>query len=177
MPRTSKTRNVEISSGLVVFRRVNELEVLLGHPGGPFWAKKDDGAWTIPKGLVEKGLVEKGPAETGDDLLATARREFTEETNLAADFAASDKVIALAPVKQRSGKIVHAFAIEADLDLSPFASNMFEIEWPPKSGRWQSFPEIDRIAYFARPAAMTKILSYQQPFLIELEERLALGSS
>jgi predicted NUDIX family NTP pyrophosphohydrolase len=163
MSRTSKTRTAETSAGLLVFRRVNELEVLLGHPGGPFWAKKDDGAWTIPKGLVEPG----------DDLLPTARREFTEETNLAADFAASGDVIALAPVKQKSGKIVHAFAIEADLDLSPFASNTFEIEWPPKSGRRKTFPEIDRIAYFTLPAAMSKILIYQRPFLIELEERLA----
>jgi predicted NUDIX family NTP pyrophosphohydrolase len=162
MSRTSKSRTVEISAGLLVFRRVNELEVLLGHPGGPFWAKKDDGAWSIPKGLVEPG----------DDLLATARREFPEETSLAAE----GDVVALAPVKQKSGKIVHAFAIEADLELSRFASNTFEIEWPPKSGRRQSFPEIDRIAYFTLSAAMAKILTYQRPFLEELEERLGHGS-
>jgi predicted NUDIX family NTP pyrophosphohydrolase len=162
MSRTSKSRILEISAGLLVFRRVNDLEVLLGHPGGPFWAKKDDGGWTIPKGLVEPG----------DDLLATARREFTEETNLAAE----GDVLSLAPVKQKSGKIVHAFAIEADLDLSPFASNTFEIEWPPKSGRRQSFPEIDRIAYFPLPAAMIKVFTYQRPFLIELEGRLGHGS-
>lgn len=170
MPRTSKSRPLpkaaEISAGLLVFRRVNELEVLLGHPGGPFWAKKDDGAWTIPKGLVERG----------DDLIATARREFAEETNLAVDFASLDDVLALTPVKQGNGKIVHAFALQADLDLSPFASNTFEIEWPPKSGRRKSFPEIDRIAYFALPAATTKILAYQKPFLIELKERLTEGS-
>jgi predicted NUDIX family NTP pyrophosphohydrolase len=162
MSRTLKTRpsprGAEISAGLLVFRRVNELEVLLGHPGGPFWTGKDDGAWTIPKGLVEGG----------DDLLATARREFAEETNLVAE----GNVFALTPVKQRSGKIVHAFAIAADLDLSAFASNTFEIEWPPKSGRRKSFPEIDRIAYFALPAAMIKILTYQRPFLSELEKRL-----
>jgi predicted NUDIX family NTP pyrophosphohydrolase len=157
------SRTVEISAGLLVFRRVNELEALLGHPGGPYWAKKDDGAWTIPKGLVEPG----------DDLIATARREFTEETNLTADFGNTDGLIALAPVKQKSGKAVHAFAFEADLDLAPFASNGFEIEWPPQSGRRQSFPEIDRIAYFALPAAMTKILTYQRPLLIELRQRLA----
>jgi predicted NUDIX family NTP pyrophosphohydrolase len=152
------SRTAEMSAGLVVFRRVNELEVLLGHPGGPYWVNKDDGAWTIPKGLVEPG----------DDLVATARREFTEETNL----VAQGDLIALAPVKLKSGKTVHAFAIEADFDLRQFASNSFEIEWPPKSGRRKSFPEIDRIAYFALADAMTKIVAYQQPLLRELEQRL-----
>lgn len=153
------SRGVEISAGLLVFRRVNGLEVLLGHPGGPFWAKKDNSAWTIPKGLIERG----------DELLATARREFAEETNLVAE----GDFFALAAVKQRSGKIVHAFAIEIDLDLSPFASNTFEIEWPPRSGRRKSFPEIDRIAYFALPVATAKILVYQRPFLHELQRRVA----
>jgi predicted NUDIX family NTP pyrophosphohydrolase len=165
MSRTSKSsrlpRGNEISAGFLVFRRVNELEVLLGHPGGPFWSKKDVGAWTIPKGQVE----------SGDDLVATARREFTEETNLVAE----GDLIALTPVKQRSGKIVHAFALQADLDLSSFASNTFEIEWPPKSGQRKSFPEIDGIAYFALPAAMTKIIAYQKPLLIELERKLGRG--
>jgi predicted NUDIX family NTP pyrophosphohydrolase len=151
-----------VSAGLLVFRRINELEVLLGHAGGPFWAKKDDGAWSIPKGQIEPS----------DDLLATAQREFAEETNLVVDRAGLDARLALTPVKQSSGKVVHAFAIEADLDLSPFASNTFEIEWPPKSGKLQSFPEIDRIAYFTLPAAMQKIFSYQRPFLVELEKRL-----
>jgi predicted NUDIX family NTP pyrophosphohydrolase len=160
-PRSS-TRLTGISAGLLVFRRINELEVLLGHPGGPFWAKKEDGAWSIPKGQVERG----------DDLRATAQREFAEETNLAVEPAALDACFALMPVKQKNGKFVHAFAIEADLDLSPFASNSFDIEWPPKSGQRKSFPEIDRVAYFLLPAAMTKIIPYQQPFLIELEKRL-----
>jgi predicted NUDIX family NTP pyrophosphohydrolase len=146
------------SAGLLAFRRVNALEVLLAHPGGPFWAKKDPGVWTIPKGLVEPGA----------DLFATAKREFTEETN----FTAAGEFIALAPVKQKSGKIVHAWAFEADFDLSSFASNTFEMEWPPKSGRRQSFPEIDRVAYFALPAAMSKILAYQRPLLHEIEVRL-----
>jgi predicted NUDIX family NTP pyrophosphohydrolase len=157
-----RSTRANVSAGLLVFRRINELEVLLGHPGGPFWMKKDDGAWSIPKGQVEGGV----------ELLATAQREFTEETNLTVDFAGTDACIALAPVKQRSGKIVHAFAIEADPNLSPFASNTFDIEWPPKSGQRQSFPEIDRVAYFALPVAMTKIIPYQQPFLVELEKRL-----
>jgi predicted NUDIX family NTP pyrophosphohydrolase len=149
-------RSKEISAGLLVFRRTAAgIEVLLGHPGGPFWAKKDDGAWTIPKGLVEPG----------DDLLSAARREFSEETNLVID----GEVFALSPVNQKSGKVVHAFACEADFKLDTFASNTFEIEWPPRSGRRQSFPEIDRIAYFALPIAMKKIIAYQQPFLRELE--------
>jgi predicted NUDIX family NTP pyrophosphohydrolase len=150
-------RSKDISAGLLVFRRRNGLEVLLAHPGGPFWAKKDDGAWTIPKGLVEPG----------DDLLATARREFAEETNL----AAGGDFIALHPVKQKSGKEVHAFVIEADLHLTGFASNTFEIEWPPRSGRRQHFPEIDRVAYFALPIAMVKILAYQRPLLDEVNRR------
>jgi predicted NUDIX family NTP pyrophosphohydrolase len=154
--RMSRTSN--ISAGLVAFRRKDRLEVLLAHPGGPFWARKDDGVWTIPKGLVEPGA----------DLQATARREFTEETNL----TAAGDLIALAPVKQKSGKIVHAWAFEADFNLAAFASNSFEIEWPPKSGRRQSFPEIDRIAYFTMPAAAIKIIPYQLPLLRELEQQL-----
>ena len=154
MPRTQ-----EISAGLLVFRRTGAgIEALLGHPGGPFWAKKDDGAWTIPKGLVEPG----------DDLLSAARREFNEETNLVTD----GEVFALSPVNQKSGKVVHAFACEADFKLDTFASNTFEIEWPPRSGRHQSFPEIDRIAYFVLPIAIKKIIAYQQPFLRELESHL-----
>jgi len=149
---------MEISAGLVAFRRKNELEVLLGHPGGPFWAKKDAGVWTIPKGLIDPG----------EDLLAAARREFAEETGL----AANGEMIALAPVNQKSGKAVYGFAFEADFDLTRFSSNTFEIEWPPKSGRRQRFPEIDRVAYFTLPIAMTKILAYQQPLLRELERRL-----
>ena len=152
-------RTKEISAGLLAFRRKNGLEVLLAHPGGPFWAKKDDGAWTIPKGLIEPG----------DEPLATARREFKEETNL----NAIGNVIALDPVIQKSGKVVYAWAVEADLDLAAFVSNTFEIEWPPKSGLRRSFPEIDRIAYFTLPMAMTKIIAYQQPLLRELQQRLA----
>jgi predicted NUDIX family NTP pyrophosphohydrolase len=152
-------RSTEISAGLLAFRRAPALEVLLAHPGGPFWARKDDGAWTIPKGVVEPG---ENPA-------AAARREFSEETSLTAD----GELIALAPVNQRSGKIVHAFAVEADFELGAFSSNTFKIEWPPKSGKQQSFPEIDRIAYFALPAARKKIIAYQLPLLLELERLVA----
>jgi predicted NUDIX family NTP pyrophosphohydrolase len=151
-------RKTEISAGLLVFRRRPSLEVLLGHPGGPYWARKDDGAWSIPKGLVE----------AGDDLLAAARRELAEETGLLAD----GTFMALAPVRQTSGKIVHAFAVEADFDLARFTSNTFEIEWPPRSGRRRAFPEIDRVGYFGVDEAMRKILAYQQPFIRELAVRL-----
>ncbi len=148
-----------ISAGILVFRRRNGLEALLAHPGGPFWAKKDAGAWSIPKGLVEPG----------GDLIETARREFAEETNLALP---DGEMIALAPVTQKSGKVVHAWALEADLDLTEFASNTFEVEWPPKSGRRRAFPEIDRVAYFELPVATNKILSYQRPLLSELQRRV-----
>src|SRR5262245_40737129 len=126
-------RRTEVSAGLLVYRRPDRVEVLLAHPGGPFWAKKDDGAWTIPKGLVEPGA----------DLLATAHREFTEETGLTVEAPC----VALEPMRQKSGKMVHAFACEADLDLARFSSNEFEVEWPPRSGRRRRFPEIDRIGY------------------------------
>ena len=151
-------RRSEVSAGLVAFRRRSGIEILLAHPGGPFWTKKDDGAWTIPK----------GEAEPGADLLATAQREFTEETNL----VAAGDFTPLTPVKLKSGKLVYAFAFEADFDLSGFASNSFEIEWPRKSGRRRNFPEVDRIGYFALPAAMIKIIAYQLPLLRELSERL-----
>lgn len=163
MSRSSKQpdstkRAGTISAGLLAFRRRHDIEILLAHPGGPFWSKKDDGVWTIPKGL----------AASGEDLLATAQREFTEETG----FSADGPFIALVPVQQKSGKIVHAWAFEADFDLAGFASNTFDIEWPPKSGRRQSFPEIDRVAYLTLPVAATKILAYQLPLLRELQQRL-----
>jgi predicted NUDIX family NTP pyrophosphohydrolase len=151
-------RGKEVSAGILAFRRRPELAVLLAHPGGPFWAKKDAGAWTIPKGLVEPG----------DDPIAAARREFTEETGLIAE----GDMIELTPVSQKSGKLVHAFALERDFDLSRFASNSFALEWPPKSGRRQSFPEIDRIAYFALSTAQLKIIAYQLPLVLELEKRV-----
>ncbi|HEV2956715.1 MAG TPA: NUDIX domain-containing protein [Xanthobacteraceae bacterium] len=155
------TRKAEISAGLLVFRRKPQLEVLLGHPGGPYWARKDAGAWSIPKGLV-------GP---DGDLAAAARRELAEETS----FIADGPLVALAPARQKSGKIVHAFALEADFDLAQFASNSFEIEWPPRSGTRREFPEIDRVGYFGVEEAMGKILTYQQPFIRELLEKIGAG--
>jgi len=154
-----KRRPAQISAGILAYRRGKELEVLLAHPGGPFWAKKDASAWTIPKGLIEPG----------DDPIDAARREFQEETGLVVD----GEMVELAPVRQKSGKLVHGFALEADFDLTLFASNTLEIEWPPKSGQRQTFPEIDRIAYFALSVAKAKILAYQLPFLSELTERVA----
>jgi predicted NUDIX family NTP pyrophosphohydrolase len=157
-----KRRPTQISAGILAYRRRYELEVLLAHPGGPFWAKKDAAAWTIPKGLIEPG----------DDPIGAARREFKEETG----FVAKGEMIELAPVRQKSGKLVHAFALDADFDLAGFASNTFEIEWPTKSGRRQTFPEIDRIAYFTLPVARVKILAYQLPLLSELEKLTTAAS-
>ena len=150
----------------MVYRRsAGAIEVLLAHPGGPFWAKKDAGAWTIPKGLVE---------HAGDDaLLATAQREFTEETG----FVADGPFVALTPVRQTSGKVVHGFACEGDYNPAELASNMFEIEWPPRSGRRQRFPEIDRAAWLGLAQAMEKIIGYQRPFLVELGQRLGIRPS
>lgn len=148
-------RKSEISAGLLVHRG---REVLLAHPGGPYWAKKDTGAWTIPKGLVE----------VGDDLLATAQREFFEETG----FAASGPFMPLGSVKQKSGKTVFGFACAGDFDPAKLTSNSFEIEWPPRSRRMKSFPEIDRVAWFELAEANEKILCYQVPFLEELQRML-----
>jgi predicted NUDIX family NTP pyrophosphohydrolase len=157
-PTTGDRRRSQVSAGLLVFRNQDAPEVLLAHPGGPFWANKDAGAWGIPKGLIEPNA----------DLLATAQREFTEETG----FVAAGPFVPLAPVKQKSGKIVHAFACQGDFDPARVTSNLFEIEWPPKSGQVKSFPEIDRIAWFTIPAALAKAIAYQQPFLLELQEKL-----
>jgi predicted NUDIX family NTP pyrophosphohydrolase len=151
-------RRTEISAGILAFRRKRGLEVLLAHPGGPYWRKRDEGAWSIPKGVVESG-----------DLLACAKREFNEETGL----TAAGDFIALEPARQKSGKLVHAFAQEADFDLANFTSNEFEMEWPPRSGKRASFPEVDRVAYFPVDTARKKILPGQLPFIEELVRKLA----
>ena len=148
------SRRSQISAGLLAFRRNNGIEVLLAHPGGPFWTKRDDGAWTIPKGV----------ADTDADTLSAARREFTEETG----FVAAGDMFPLKAVRQRSGKTVIAWAFEADFDLAKFSSNEFEMEWPPRSGRRKSFPEIDRLSWFDYDTALKKIIAYQRPFLLEL---------
>ena len=152
-------RKADVSAGILVYRETNgALEVLLAHPGGPFWARKDAGAWTIPKGLVEPGA----------DLLATAQREFTEETG----FVADGPFVPLAAVRQTSGKIVHAFACRGDFDSTKLISNMFEIEWPPRSGQRRQFPEVDRAAWFDLATAREKLIAYQRPFLVELEKKV-----
>ncbi len=136
--------------------------MLLAHPGGPYWRSKDLGAWSIPKGVVESG-----------DPFVCAKREFNEETGLIPE----GKLVPLTPLKQKSGKIVHAFALEADFDLSAFTSNLFEMQWPPRSGQLQKFPEVDRIAYFDLPTARKKILPGQRAFLDELERKLEARSA
>ena len=151
MPKTS--------AGLLLYRwRGDELEVFLVHPGGPFWARKDAGAWSIPKGEI-------GPDEAP---LAAARREFEEETGLAVE----GDVIALTPIRQAGGKLVHAFAIEAEVDPGAIVSNRFSLEWPPRSGERRDFPEIDRAGWFGREAARRKLLAGQLPLLEDLRQRL-----
>ena len=132
------------------------LEVLLVHPGGPFWRNKDEGAWSIPKGEID----------VGENPENVARREFLEELGT----APIAPLQPLGEVRQRGGKRVHAFAMKGDLDVGAVVSNTFEIEWPPRSGRTQTFPEIDRAEWFALPIARTKILEGQRPLLDRLEE-------
>lgn len=142
------------SAGLLLYRRGGQLEVFLVHPGGPFWAKKDTGAWSLPKGEVKEG----------EDPLETAKREFTEETGLPID----GEFRPLTPVKQSGGKTVHAWAIEADCDPSKLRSNSFSLEWPPKSGKTQDFPEVDRAGWFNIPEARQRIIAAQSGFLDQL---------
>ncbi len=139
-------------------RRNGELEFLLVHLGGPFWTKKDDGAWFLPKGEVNPGEDEK----------AAAIREFQEETGLEFDSAA--RLISLGTVKHKSGKFVHAWALEGDCDPTAVRSNTFEIEWPPRSGKKQTFPEIDRAAFFTLAAAEKKMHPTEFEFLSRLVE-------
>ena len=147
------------SAGLVLFRRVDGVpEVLLVHPGGPFWAKKDDGAWSVPKGEFEEG----------EDPLAAALREFEEE--LGAPVIGAP--LPLEPVRQPSGKIIYAWAVEADFDPARFRSNTFALEWPPRSGRQQEFPEVDQAAWFSVDAARRKLIKGQVPLLDQLVQRL-----
>jgi predicted NUDIX family NTP pyrophosphohydrolase len=148
------------SAGILLHRRRDgALEVLLAHPGGPFWARRDDGAWTIPKGLIDAG-------ETAE---VAARREFLEELGI----AAIGTLVALGSVRQRGGKHVEAFALEGDFDVAALVSNSFEIEWPPRSGQMRTFPEVDRAAWMDLASARIKILDAQRPLLDRLEAALA----
>ena len=153
--RTMKKR----SAGLLLFRRRRgTIEVLLVHPGGPYWARKDDGAWSIPKGLFEEG----------EDALEAAKREFQEETGGRPDGA----FIELGAFKQPGGKLVAAWAVEGEFELASFTSNSFSMEWPPRSGRTREFPEADRAGWFTAQEAAVKIIRGQRPIIEALLERL-----
>jgi predicted NUDIX family NTP pyrophosphohydrolase len=144
------------SAGLLVYRKLDgKIEVLLVHPGGPFWKNKDFGAWSIPKGEFA----------TGEDPLAVAKREFQEETGQSVNGSFEP----LAPIKQRSGKTVYAWAVEADVDVSHVRSNTFTTEWPPRSGKQQEFPEVDRAEWFPLDAAIEKINVAQRELLQQLQ--------
>jgi predicted NUDIX family NTP pyrophosphohydrolase len=144
------------SAGILLYRRnAGELEVLLAHPGGPFWKRRDLGAWTLPKGEIDEG----------EDAYAAARREFTEETG----FELGEAGTALEPLRQPSGKVIYAWAIEGDCDAAETRSIVFRMEWPPKSGKEEEFPEIDKVEWFSIPDAERKILPGQAPFLQQLQ--------
>jgi predicted NUDIX family NTP pyrophosphohydrolase len=152
MPKTT------FSAGLLMFRRTRgELEVFLVHPGGPFCSKKDAGVWSVPKGLVAEHESNESPLEA-------ARREFGEETG----FPVHEPLFDLGTVTQKGGKTVHAWAFEADADPAAMRSNTFSLEWPPKSGRFQEIPEVDRGDFFSLPAARDKINAAQVEFLERL---------
>lgn len=152
----------QVSAGIAMWRRnaAGEAELLLGHFGGPFWAKRDAGAWAIPKGLIEDG----------EDAEACARREFEEELGVRPE----GTLVPLGRIRQKGGKWVEAFALEGDLDAGAIVSNMFTLEWPPKSARFQSWPEIDRAAWFTLDEARAKILPSQLAILDLLEALLGL---
>ena len=159
-PPPKKQRRSRVSAGLLIFRRNNIIEFLLAHPGGPFFARKDDGVWTIPKG-------EAGP---GEDLLTRARIEVEEELGI----KPSGNWIPLGSIKQKGGKTVHAWAVEGDLpEQFELKSNLFEIEYPPRSGQFKEFPEIDRAQFFPEQVARQKINPAQIPFLDRLRAALA----
>ena len=152
------------SAGLLLYRRTPDggVEVLLAHPGGPIWAKRDEGAWTVPKGEFNEG-------EAAWDV---ARREFQEETGHPAPAGES---IALGEIRQKGGKLVEAWALEGDLDPATAHSNTFPFQWPPRSGRWITIPEIDRVEWFAPDEARRRIKETQIPFIDRLLE--ALGTA
>lgn len=150
------------SAGILLFRRTGgETEFLLVHPGGPFWAKRDEGAWSIPKGQVE---AEEEPR-------ACALRELEEELGAAPPLD-PEQLIELGSIRQRAGKTVEAWAAEAEFDPATLASNTFSMEWPPRSGRQEEFPEVDRAGWFGLEAAREKILAGQEELLDRLLERL-----
>jgi len=152
---------VRVSAGILLYReREDRLEVLLAHPGGPFHARKDRGNWSIPKGEVEEG----------EELEAVAAREFEEETGH--PLPSDDHRIDLGSIRQKGGKVVHAWAVEGDLDPTSARSNTFELEWPPGSGRHERFPEIDRVEWFEPAEARTRVKETQIPLIDRLEDAL-----
>jgi predicted NUDIX family NTP pyrophosphohydrolase len=156
----------KISAGILPYRfsKDGRLEVYLVHPGGPFWAKKDDGAWSVAKGEVDEGE---------DELLSVALREFTEETGV----VAIGELLELEPVQQPSKKMIHTWAVAQDIDPANFVSNHFEMEWPKGSGAIRSFPEVDRVDWFNIPSAKQKILPGQVPIIDQLVDRLNYDAS
>jgi predicted NUDIX family NTP pyrophosphohydrolase len=155
----NSSQRLTSSAGILMYRRAgSKLEVLLVHPGGPYWRRKDHGSWSIPKGEMD----------AGEDAAVAAVREFTEETGV----VLTAPLEPLGEIRQRGGKRVLAFAVEGDLDVAAITSNTFEIEWPPRSGKMQTFPEIDRAEWFDLPAARAKILDSQRPLLDGLAERV-----
>lgn len=151
------------SAGILLYRkRAGGLQVFLVHPGGPFWKNKDEGAWSIPKGEFEEN----------EEALAAAKREFQEETG----FTADGEFLPLQPLRQPGGKVVHAWAQEADLDAGAVRSNSFSLEWPRGSGRIAQFPEIDRAEWFPIAAARRKMLKGQRPLLEQLQRTVLAGS-
>jgi predicted NUDIX family NTP pyrophosphohydrolase len=149
----------EKSAGVLVYRRRGpQPEFLLAHPGGPFWRNRDEGSWSVPKGAINDG----------EENLAAAKREFEEEVGQSVD----GDFVELAPRKQKSGKLVYCWMVEADLDLASFRSIAFEMEWPRRSGQIASFPEIDRVGYFEPDAALVKVLPGQAGFIEEALVRL-----
>jgi predicted NUDIX family NTP pyrophosphohydrolase len=154
MPKSSS-----VSAGLLMYRRgPNGVELFLAHPGGPFWRDREAGAWSIPKGVVEEG----------EDLLAAARREFAEETGLRPE----GPFLPLGSVRQKAGKRVHAWAVEGDADPATVTSNVMRTEWPRGSGRWLTFPEVDRCAWFTAAVAREKINAAQAELIDRLEAAL-----
>ncbi len=150
------------SAGILLFRRSDgAVEVLLGHPGGPLWRRRDEGAWSIPKGEID-------PAE---DHFAAAVREFQEETG----WAVEEKAFPLGSITQRGGKVVHAWAVQGDVDADTLRSNTFEMEWPPRSGRRREFPEMDRFAWYGLEEAARKINGSQAELLERLVSLLVGG--
>jgi predicted NUDIX family NTP pyrophosphohydrolase len=158
--RRAPARSAKVSAGILLYRLpARGPEVFLVHPGGPFWAKRDLAAWSVPKGEID----------ADEDPLEAAKREFFEETGQRVD----GNFVELSPVRQPGGKVVCAWAVEGEIDAAAIVSNTFSIEWPPKSGKTRAFPEIDRAGWFALDDAREKILAGQQPLLDQLMETIA----